>query len=59
MGTKCALLVAVLVLLSYESLFLNIIKLMLLKHLILPQTIDNHYFDEMVTQIYPTARQLN
>ena len=73
MGTNCTPLVAGLFLLCFCfvfrdtscCLFLTIIKLML-KHLTLPQNtlddllnIDNPYFEQMVSQIYPTELQLN
>ena len=38
---------------------LTIIKKNLLKHLTLPQDIDNPYFAQMVINIYPTELQLN
>ena len=47
-------------------LFLTIVKQMLLKHLTKTSiylddllNIDNPYFEQMVSQIYPTERQLN
>ena len=70
-GTNCAPLIADLFLFCYERetsccLFLTIIKQMLLKHLTLPPwylddllNIDNPYFEQMVSQIYPTELQLN
>ena len=73
MGTNCTPLVADLFLLCFCfvirdalcCLFLTIIKLML-KHLTLPQNtlddllnIDNPYFEQMVSKIYPTELQLN
>ena len=56
MGTKCASLVVDLFLFCYERDFMSLIKLMLLKHLTLPQyiyidyllNIDNPYFKQSV-----------
>ena len=70
MCTNCAPFVADLVLFCYErdfmSLFRAIIKQMLWKRLTLPQynldallNINNPYFAQMVSLIYPTELQLN
>ena len=59
MGTNCAPLVADLFLLCYERDFMMLlIRLTLLLDICKILNINNHYFDNMVGQIYPKELQL-